>query len=528
MVEIAEIRDGKTFRAWLDQEDLPREAMVALAHRAAMRVLPVWWSEVETADWARKRELTALPVCRTLLTSGSSACAEDPDVKGRLAAASSSAAAAASSAFADASSSAAAAASSSAAAAASSAFAFADAADADAFAAAAAASSSAADAADAVWAALREDCAAGADVPQLVAAPLWHAAERPFDAPWQSLRATYPPDGDHPWAFWIDWYQRALDGTETRWDLLRRIALIDDAIWEAGPDAVAAEIARLQGQERAQEIIDQTPYGLRVVARPRKGVLVSEPAEVVDLSEIVERIRQALKDFTARCRRDKSANRLGPQMKTALDPAISDLRRDLRRHATDPHQLFDALRHAQNELARTAHREGFPNEGAVERLTDELQTLREDIAVAAPSVVEVERKRLDVRLRLVSQDHKLAALRLLAGLGADSEGFLRIATQQALLTVLDEGADDEARRNAWYFMLAIVPRGAREMTRAELEPATPKKAKDFLDGVAQTGDKLAKIDKGVDALQEMVPEGVDWVTEAWTQIGSGNLWGLLG
>ncbi|MBK1637322.1 hypothetical protein, partial [Rhodovulum adriaticum] len=387
-------------------------------------------------------------------------------------------------------------------------------------------------AATAAWAALRRDCALAGDSAALMARPLWHDDRPPLEHLWSPLREKFPPGGAPPWGFWSDWYQRALNGTEDRWPLLRRIALLDkDAegndLW-ASPDRIAREIARLQGEQRAQDIIDETPFGLRVLARPRKGVLYSVPAEEVDLSEVVGRIRQALKDFTARCRRDRSANRLGQQMSTALAPAVADLRRDLRRHATDPHQLFDSLRHAQKEFERTAHREGFPNEGAVERLIDGLQTLREDIAVAAPSVVEMERKRLAVRLQLVSQDQKLAALRLLAGLGADSEGFLQVATQTALLTILDEAADDEARRNAWYFMLAIVPRGAREMSRAKLAPATPEEAKGFLDKVARTGDKLSRIDKGVDALQEMGSEGTNWLTEAFTQIGSGNMWGLGG
>ncbi|HDR28116.1 MAG TPA: hypothetical protein ENN83_05615, partial [Rhodovulum sp.] len=248
MVEIAEIRDEKTFRAWLDQKDLPQEAMVALAYRAAMRVLPVWWSGVETADRARAHELTPLPVCRVLLTSGTCACAEDPDVKGRLAD------------------------------------------DAAAF---------------AVWAAQREDCAAGADVPRLMAAPLWHAAERPLDETWQPLRAKYPPGGDHPWAFWIDWYQPALDGTETRWDLLRRIAQIGDAIWQAGPDAVAAEIARLQGGARTllsqaypvDFTFDALQRVMRMVGIDDDTVHLRDPAVVQAFLDDCEELRDTLRNF---------------------------------------------------------------------------------------------------------------------------------------------------------------------------------------------------------------------------------------
>ncbi|UWQ96602.1 hypothetical protein K3728_05045 [Rhodobacteraceae bacterium M385] len=49
-----------------------------------------------------------------------------------------------------------------------------------------------------------------------------------------------------PWAFWAEWYARAMAGEPLDWKLQEQIALIDDVVWEAGPDAVAAEIEKLQ------------------------------------------------------------------------------------------------------------------------------------------------------------------------------------------------------------------------------------------------------------------------------------------
>ncbi|NDW47900.1 hypothetical protein [Ruegeria sp. PrR005] len=46
--------------------------------------------------------------------------------------------------------------------------------------------------------------------------------------------------------FWRRWYQGFLDGKPLEWELQRRVALIDDAIWEAGPEAVAQEIERIE------------------------------------------------------------------------------------------------------------------------------------------------------------------------------------------------------------------------------------------------------------------------------------------
>jgi hypothetical protein len=54
------------------------------------------------------------------------------------------------------------------------------------------------------------------------------------------------------WSFWRDWYQGFLDGNPLDWELQRRVALIDDVIWDAGPEAVAEEIERIKVEFEAQ------------------------------------------------------------------------------------------------------------------------------------------------------------------------------------------------------------------------------------------------------------------------------------
>jgi len=527
-VRAAEITDHDSLRAWLETQ--PREVCVWIAARDAARVLPLYWRKVAQITSDTDGTVTALPVCRALLTASSFANAEKDAVKTRIAAHAVSAAAAAAAAANVAANAAAAAA------------AYAAAANAAAKAANAntAATAAAAYAAGNAFTASADVTATAADARWVEAhgvradPPLWPEGvpDEIADA-WRATRDALPvPAEDRPdyRSFWVPWYQGLLDGTPAfPKSLTEAVALIKQDDWKRGDLHINnMVIPALIARQKADAIIQETPYGLRVRSRPRKGVLYSEPVEAVDLSEIVDRIRQALKDFNARCRRDKSPNKLGEQIKSALSPAIADLRRDLRRHADDPSQLFDALRNAQREFDRAAHREGVPNEGAVERLKDEIQTLREDIAVAAPTVVERERARLGVRLKLVSQDNKLAALRLLAGLGANSEGFLQVASQTALLVILDDTADEEAQRNAWYFMLALVPRGAREMERANLDAVSPEEARSFLERAAKTGGNLAKVNRGVNAAEELGGEAGDWVTDAFTQIQSGSLWGLLG
>ncbi|MDE4097739.1 MULTISPECIES: hypothetical protein [Rhodobacterales] len=67
---------------------------------------------------------------------------------------------------------------------------------------------------------------------------------------WRSKNPVLPENGT--WSFWRDWYQGFLDGRPLHWDLQRRVALIDDAIWDQGPEAVAEEIERIKGEFAAQ------------------------------------------------------------------------------------------------------------------------------------------------------------------------------------------------------------------------------------------------------------------------------------
>ena len=79
MVDVSDIRDQESLEAWL--EDQPREVAVWIASRAAARVMPVWWDAVLTEDWARERDLTALPVSRSVLISSVAARVPTNDTK---------------------------------------------------------------------------------------------------------------------------------------------------------------------------------------------------------------------------------------------------------------------------------------------------------------------------------------------------------------------------------------------------------------------------------------------------------------
>jgi len=78
MVDISDIGDRDSLRAWLNErpEALRQKEAVTIAHRAAMRVLPIY-SEAAS----HKADLTEIPILRANLISGVAGKMPTPEIK---------------------------------------------------------------------------------------------------------------------------------------------------------------------------------------------------------------------------------------------------------------------------------------------------------------------------------------------------------------------------------------------------------------------------------------------------------------
>jgi len=525
MVAIPDITDRESLEAWLKYQ--PREGSDWIASRAAARVLPVWWDAVLTKSWAHERDLTALPVLRCLMIS--SVAVFQPIEYIRNAAFSANAARAAAVA-------AAARAAADARAAAAAAFSAAFSANARAAAAAAdAANAFSAEGRAAVWHAIRTDAAQVADGTFPDALPLWPDGAGPLAKEWANIKAQLAKSSDLPdWQFWIDWYDAQLSGRtmlsdpDRTWDMLEQIALIDPKIWDAGPDTVNPEIRKIWEGCLVDDVIAQNPLALRIARNEKTGKLESFPTEARDLEDIVKSIRQALREFTARCKRTKGVSDIGQYMLNAFDAPIKDLRRDAKKYREDPRQLFRVLEETRRELRLIAETEGFTRDSSVDRLLGNLEQQGEDICVSSPEVLEEVKQRLSVKVQLFKTEQITSAMRMTCGMIADSDGLLRSAAAQALLVIIDDARSEAEKKAAWTFLLGALPRGAREMRADDEDGSKASDDPSVLETVSDYADKASKIGRGIDALKKAASEGGPWAAEVYTEIASGNLWGSTG
>lgn len=295
MSDLPEIDSEESLKAWLGTR--PHEDAVLVAHRAAMRVAPIWFAAM-ASDWARDDNLTAISILwpslipqfarqyPTLKSKSLAPAALANRIGGDPRGLANHAAGATRSA----------------------AMAVAIEGHSDALICATNAVVEASYAAPigAVWDSVQIDVHALVNGKDPSGSTLW-PAENPLASEWQKsqpiLRNT--PGGE----FWIDWYQRTLGGRPQNWPLLRDVALIDDALWKQGGEALDSEIRRLVAEAQPDEgsalsraspvefDFDQYLQQMQIVGFSDDVAHLNDPGAVAAFVADVEELQEGLQDF---------------------------------------------------------------------------------------------------------------------------------------------------------------------------------------------------------------------------------------
>lgn len=141
-----------------------------------------------------------------------------------------------------------------------------------------------------IWRAASHDAALIESDRDLLATPLWHGNPpdwfRDADARMRAIWGREPAT----WDFWRRWWDGVLSGNQIDWDLQEAVALIPNEIWQSGPKAVAAEIARIEEMHRLRREVDELGRMLaeakalaQVGETPANSRLHNQPPEPVDV-----------------------------------------------------------------------------------------------------------------------------------------------------------------------------------------------------------------------------------------------------
>ena len=141
----------------------------------------------------------------------------------------------------------------------------------------------------AVWAAVRADCQALANGSDLLREPLWPAMLEGAAERWSRPRVFLQQNG---WQFWIDWYERALAGEPQPWPLLLEIALQEDDFWQGSDDEVMVRI-----NEIVERYEDPDLARMRALISQRSATNLGSDQEVAARKHVLEQIEQLLESL---------------------------------------------------------------------------------------------------------------------------------------------------------------------------------------------------------------------------------------
>ncbi len=194
-------------------------------------------------------------------------------------------------------------------------------------------------------------------IQEIFSASLWHAPKEPHWLFPLLVPLSNILDSGPKWTFWQNWYQGFLIGKPLDWELQRRVALIDNAIWEAGPEAVAAEITKIE----AKILAEKTPQAERLEFNRETAKFFAAPIEIAKpdlLGAILSQVEDTLENAVA-----NSSNGLHDRSREVLV-----LRRTAQKYGNDPQRI---------EMDFTSVHAGITRQFA----SDELPTSEENLAL---------------------------------------------------------------------------------------------------------------------------------------------------
>jgi hypothetical protein len=247
----------------------------------------------------------------------------------------------------------------------------------------------------------------------LLLAPLWPSEPPDWaDAAWSNL-CDHVLAADEGWEVWTTWYEARLKGGPVDVDLETK-RVIGPKRWKEGPKAVNAEIAAII----ADHLVNK-PAGETLEVHPATGRIAAAPA-VVDNRPAYANARDKVADALEDYRASPVAN-----IARALDPFVARLTRAVTRYADNPLRLHDDFEDCAREIARAVDADPDLDRAEVRALRDTAGVGAIDLRNHVPEVAENHKVRRPWLTRAPSLQSRSAARRLLQEIGEGLDPALR-------------------------------------------------------------------------------------------------------
>lgn len=218
-----------------------------------------------------------------------------------------------------------------------------------------------------------------------------------------------------------------MEGRAPDWELWREVALIDDAIWQAGPEAVAEAIEGVKAELASKRL----PLAEDLVADPETGLFSVVPREIANLPLLAASLGQvsdAVDDVLA-----ENANGLRENSSDVLK-----LRRTVERYANDPQRVEMDMTSVSASLLRQVACEDLPASAAILGLQQVVQQTADGLRATHPEIA-ANRELLRGQARQALSDEQIAQIaaagEVLEGI---SEGSLKVEMGEDIFALTDE------------------------------------------------------------------------------------------
>ena len=301
------------------------------------------------------------------------------------------------------------------------------------------------------WSAFQTDCQKFLGNKEVLHDSLWANNENPFAKIWRQVKDRNEREADsvNQWEFWIKWYDGVLQGAEPDWNLLRQVALIEPEVWDAGPEAVADEIAVIELKAAANN--SPNAEDIRINA---DGLFEAVPRSDLP-SKTLKDANERLADIVQQIRGCQHMNQY-----SALGPEADVLETYLDRYSDNPLRLYEGSQKVVRHIGNLVTEGALPeNDNVVGDVSNDLQNTADDIYNFDAEVSQTVDARAKRRYENLSPEQKLIAHQVTEVVAENSVEALAFELTEDRRVIEDDSAskDDQAEsRYRWAGRMARI------------------------------------------------------------------------
>lgn len=246
------------------------------------------------------------------------------------------------------------------------------------------------------WEFIREDCQTLLKGGSIIANPLFNENEG-FRAVWSGEKEFFLSFGEH-WGFWVDWYDRCINGIPHDVNLIEDVALIPNRDWEKSEEEVSLIIAGL----RVKRISESRPLGEDEIDKGIDGLWHRTGRSDIDKDILEDAISSVIDEVSSIRGKINSSN---SNMYTALSIDLDFIDDMVNRYSTRPLRLYDSFRRVQNHLSNHIVSGELPDDVVVADLSRVLNNAAIDMCNACEKTKVVVQARISTKFsELDAQD----------------------------------------------------------------------------------------------------------------------------